>query len=102
MRSQHVTAKSVVRPESAAPDLSGHLLAVARAAWALLVSLNLILFVIAVPALFIQRSAPPEEPARRLRSSAPHAIEEAGIRCVELAQREREHLREDRPRARDA
>ena len=60
MRSRHVTAEPVVRPENATPHLSGRLRAVVRAAWALLVSLNLILFFIAVPALFVQRSAPPE------------------------------------------
>ncbi|HET7481010.1 MAG TPA: hypothetical protein VFJ72_16010, partial [Rubrobacteraceae bacterium] len=60
MRSQHATAAPVIRPESAAPDLSGRRLALIRAGWAVLVSLNLILFVVAVPALFVQRSAPPE------------------------------------------
>ncbi|CAN5806595.1 hypothetical protein BH18ACT11_BH18ACT11_13470 [soil metagenome] len=60
MRSQHATAKPVMRPESAVPDLSGRRLALVRAAWAVLVSLNLVLFVVAVPALFLHHSAPPE------------------------------------------
>src|SRR5215210_689228 len=59
MRSQHATAEPVVRPESAAPDLSGRWLTLVRAAWAVLVSLNLLLFVVAVPALVVHRSAPP-------------------------------------------
>lgn len=49
-----------MRPEYAAPDLSGRRLALARAAWAVLVSLNLVLFIVAIPALFVQRSVPPE------------------------------------------
>src|SRR5215210_7835887 len=59
MRSQHATAEPVVRRESAAPDLSGRWLTLVRAAWAVLVSLNLLLFVVAVPALVVHRSAPP-------------------------------------------
>jgi signal transduction histidine kinase len=58
MRSQHATAEPMIRPDSAVPDLSGRRLALVRGAWAVLVSLNLVLFVVAVPALFVQRSAP--------------------------------------------
>ncbi len=49
-----------MRPEPAAPALSGRRLVLARAGWAALVALNLVLFIVAVPALFVQRSAPPE------------------------------------------
>lgn len=60
MRWQHATAEPVIRPESAVPGLKGRRLALVRGAWAVLVSLNLVLFVVAVPALFLHRSAPPE------------------------------------------
>src|SRR3712207_7331080 len=61
MRSQHAAAKTITTPESAEPTLRGRWLALARAGWAALAALNLVLFARAIPALYAGRGAPPED-----------------------------------------
>lgn len=60
MHSQHAMAETIARPETATPVLRGRSLALARAGWAALLALNLGIFAVAVPALYVQRGAPPE------------------------------------------
>ena len=61
MRSQHAATKGLAGPENAAPALRGRWLTLARAGWAALVAVNLGLFFAAIPALYAQRGAPPED-----------------------------------------
>ena len=59
MHPRQATATMTARPEAAAIQGGGRRLALARAAWAVLVALALGLFVAALPAQYAAHTAPP-------------------------------------------
>lgn len=61
MRTQHTATPPMAGRENAEPVLRGRWLLLARTGWAALVTLNLGLFVVAIPAVYAQHGGPPED-----------------------------------------